>query len=79
MTDLSIDIRCPGCGYSPAEEARYTPYTDTPETREEVLDRYDVTGADDGCVFCPECATEFNIDTGKVKDDWTWADEQNHS
>ena len=31
----------------------------------EVLDFFEVGLADEGCLFCPECACEFNIKIGK--------------
>lgn len=66
--ESSIDVRCPSCRYSPVEHARERPDTDAPRTRDEVLDCYEVGGADDGCVFCPECACEFNTPTGEMPD-----------
>ena len=62
----TIDVRCPGCGFSPIEEARYTPNTDMPRTREEVLDRFEVLGADEGNVLCPMCSCEFDPETGEM-------------
>jgi DNA-directed RNA polymerase subunit N (RpoN/RPB10) len=66
MTPPAIDVRCPSCGYSPVEYARYTSQTDMPETREDVLDFFQVYGADEGCAFCPRCTCEFNTDTGEL-------------
>ncbi len=53
------DIYCPACDYSPLQYARYAWQTDIPRTREEVLDFFEVAGADEGYVFCPECSHEF--------------------
>jgi hypothetical protein len=45
------------------------PETTAPETRYDVLDFFEVAGADDGNVFCPKCCCEFNPDTcASVKD-----------
>lgn len=74
MTD--VVLRCPGCGYSPMDSVSPEPITMAErrrhpacETREEALECFDVLGADEGCVFCPECACEFDPGTGEIHDD----------
>ena len=69
-----IDVSCPLCGYSPVkhtteqndraaamygEHAHLVCQATLPETREDVLDFFEVLGADEGCVFCPVCYCEF--------------------
>lgn len=70
MPEFPVEhIRCPGCDYSPIDEARYTgPLQNTmPTTREELLDCFEVVGCDDGHVMCPKCVMEFNPDTGESR------------
>lgn len=62
------DIVCPECGYSVVKHAKEDPQTDAPTTREEVLDFFEVGGADEGYVMCPVCACEFNPKTYEVFD-----------
>jgi hypothetical protein len=64
---LAIDIRCPGCGYSPVQSAITDPKLMSDimrypvcETQDDVLDCFDVLGADEGNLICLECAREFN-------------------
>lgn len=63
-------IRCPNCDYSPREEARYSKgKTDMPDTIEDQLDFFEVSGCDEGNVMCPVCAYEFGseCDCGESK------------
>ena len=78
----SIDVRCPSCDYSPVEYVRakreraivlfgecaylMPDWSDMPETRADVLDFFEVSGAGEGCVFCPVCSCEFNTTTGEI-------------
>ena len=59
MNSPAYDIRCPSCGFSPCEEARYTRHTSIPRDQDDVLDCFDVVGCDDGNIMCQECACEF--------------------
>lgn len=65
-TPADIDVRCPACGYSAIKDARRWPLTDVPETRDDSLEYFDVLGADDDCIFCPECTCEFNPGPGGI-------------
>lgn len=56
------DVVCPGCGYSVMAQVQEG-VTDKPRTMEEVLDFFEVVGADEGCVLCPECAAMFAVPT----------------
>ena len=57
-----IDVRCPDCDYSPLDASAVDPENNTPPTDQiDVLDAFDVMGADDGHVFCPECGMEFPV------------------
>ena len=53
-------IECPGCGYCPADEEQTLAH-DTHKTICEQLEAFDVAGAEDGHVFCPECSLEFPV------------------
>ena len=69
---------CPACSYAPADEtlpageipqnaspremARYIGVT----TYGQALDFFEVLGANDGFVFCPNCGHEVNLTTGDV-------------
>ena len=77
MTDLTtIDVCCPKCAYSPVKYVKERndravafmaqDWTDPPETREDVLDFFEVGGADEGCIFCPACSCEFDAETGEI-------------
>jgi hypothetical protein len=63
MNDLfdgqAESLTCGYCGFH-AE----CPITSTYDS---VLDDFDVLGADDGYVFCPECNSEIDATTGEPK------------
>jgi len=59
---------CPYCGYSPSDEVNDggpTVATDLPETWEEALDFFEVVGEDEGCVLCPKCWEEVEVESMK--------------
>ncbi len=58
------DIVCPGCGYSVMAQVKEG-VTDAPRTMEDVLDFFEVVGADEGCVLCAVCPCQFDPKTGK--------------
>lgn len=60
-----IPLRCPSCGYSPYDEERKRDVLvqgglEGPSCYDEALDYFEVTGAEEGNVFCPRCSQEFN-------------------
>lgn len=54
-------MRCPNCGWSPNERARYDVRWSIPETREDWLDEWEVSGTDSGQLMCPECAGDVLV------------------
>ena len=74
--DSALDIRCPDCRYSPVgspllwrprlhdqsghrlrRDLEYSPI----ETRDDVLDCFEVAGAGEGRIMCPRCCCTFEI------------------
>ena len=53
-------LKCPDCGFCPAERARYNSRWAAPETYLDELDDFDILGAEDGCLVCPECGAAVN-------------------
>ena len=69
----TADVRCPACGYSPYDDTDegvtaggLACRNDPPACREEALDCFEVLGMAEGCVECPRCGREVNLETGEV-------------
>lgn len=56
-------IRCPDCGYCPAERTEPSEYLGiddrSPVTVDEQLNEFEVVGCCEGNIMCRECACEF--------------------
>lgn len=69
---------CPACGYNPVidamdnnreVEAKGLPVhliDSVPQTWEESLEWFEVMLAEENCVICPRCGTNFNPQTGVI-------------
>lgn len=56
--DQATNITCPVCGYDPqTRQLKYIAEEIDSEAEFEVL------GACDGCLFCPRCGAEFEIES----------------
>lgn len=58
-TESATHLRCPGCGYCPAEAN--IPLTPTNFACGAEVDYFGVIGADVGNVFCTKCGREFSL------------------
>lgn len=71
--DRLAKLACPACGHRPVDDVlpdgqlpksmREVERMEPPITYEVALQQFDVLGADDDCVFCPRCTSEFRLDT----------------
>ena len=76
MTDERLAaLHCPECKYRASDDADKEsdglpyPVTDAPKTYDEALEFFEALGADEGCVFCPRCKCEFNVESGQPTTD----------
>lgn len=53
-------LRCPGCGYCPAELD--IPLTPMNFACDHELDYFDCAGADEGNLLCTQCSCEFSME-----------------